>query len=164
MQYALSAHCNTSCKGAWPAGDWQVEIDKRPGGVMAVISDVNQGVTLAPELQPLPRQFAVSVCLSSLVVEVWDDERCRLSGRRQEWRHTPGKAAARGTRLFAITIDDMRLEVLRYQTPSRALLRGELTQATADTPPRSSLLSLQASLGVLSVCWVQYMEMLTKCE
>lgn len=58
----------------------------------------------------------MSVHLGGLLVDVWDDERRRLSGGRPALL-ADGAAGVPtlGTRLFAITVDDLDVGLLRHE-------------------------------------------------
>lgn len=96
-------------------------VEKGAGSLLATISEAARSTADAP---PPATQEAVRVAvrLETLLVDVWDDERRRLSGGRPP--HPPGPPAvqgapeaptAAGTRLFAISVDDLRLQLLRHQ-------------------------------------------------
>ena len=96
-------------------------IEKGAGSLLTTISEAALSAT---EVAPSATQEAVqvSVHLETLLVDIWDDERRRLSGGRPPcppWppaaKGAPEAPIAAGARLFAISADNLRLQLLRHQ-------------------------------------------------
>lgn len=133
--------CLTSTS-AFCAGEWEVQISKQPGTLSVTVQD-GSGAAQHPDHQqqaPLA-PFAFDMSLDGLQLDLWDDERRRLSGGRLSDSQTIDGSAAPpaqrssmagtaleglprqlGARLFCISLDRLGLAVSRRHTPGNQKL------------------------------------------
>ena len=117
---------------SWFAGDWELDIRKQPGTMIVTVHSASAAATQRAE--PAPQApLSSSVWLDGLQVDLWDDERRRLSNGRAAASSSGGAqrisedltTAERqsqwpaptplGARLFCISVDGVHLELSRCQ-------------------------------------------------
>lgn len=120
-----------------------MEVFKQPGTLSVAVRD-SSGAAQRPDAiqqQALPPPFASDVSLGGLQLDLWDDERRRLSGGRLSDGHAADGSAGQpaqqngsqagtaqrglpqqlGARVFCISLDGLGLAVLRRHTPGSGL-------------------------------------------